>query len=152
VISPPLLTLGSVYDRLLRFLPLWGALTIAVSLVINTARRHAARMGNTPAAIQRRADYASLLQDLNLLAQRSGKRELVLPAPEGLYWIYRHLEYGRSPELGGTYLFTDLPAIAPSFGMSLQVRPRGEIAPQTLRIIATIPRLQRVFDPSPPAQ
>jgi hypothetical protein len=120
------------------------------SLGIHTARRPSGRQGNTEAAIMRRNDFQKFQTNIQELARRTGRQSLDIPPPDGFYWAHPYLEYGYDPVLGGTYQFSDLMAAAPSFGITLKVRPREEISPETLTAIQNIPSLAQTFDASAP--
>ena len=121
------------------------------ALAIAPGWRPAGRQGNTAAAIGRRAEFASLQQGFEELARRTGKKELEVPPPTGLFWVCPQLEFGYDPVQGGTYLFTDLLSIAPASGLTLHERPLSAIPPATRQAIAEIPILRRAFATTPPA-
>ena len=120
------------------------------ALDIPAARRPAGRQGNTAAALARRADFFALQADFEELARRTGEHRLSIPPPLGLYWAHPYLEFGYDPVLGGTYLFTDLLAVAPASGVTLREVPAADVPAATQRAMAGLPHLQRVFDPTPP--
>ncbi len=120
------------------------------ALDIPTARRPAGRQGNTAAAILRRAEFATFQQNIEELARRTGRKQIDVPPPEGIYWAHQNLEFGYGSKLGGTYLFTDLLSVAPATGITLRECPRAEVAVDILNTIESIPALKRVFDSTPP--
>lgn len=120
------------------------------ALAIDPGWRPSGRQGNTAAAALRRADFATFQRDIEELARRTGRRQLAVPPPHGIYWSHPYLECGTNPVRGATYLFTDLLAIAPATGITLQESPPAEIPADTLQAIAAIPTLRPVFDPAPP--
>lgn len=120
------------------------------ALAIEPAWLPAGRQGNTAALWQRRAEYGRFLQNIEELSRLTGRKQIDVPPPLGMYWAHRALEYGYDPQAGGTYAFPDLLAVAPRSGITLRVRPRREVPPEVLRAIDQIPGLARVFDPTPP--
>jgi hypothetical protein len=122
------------------------------ALDIPTARRPAGRQGNTRAAMLRRADFETFQRNMEELARRTGRKQLEVPPPAGIYWAHPNLEFGYDPKMGGSYSFCDLLSVAPATGLTLRERPPTEVSAETLRAIEAIPSLQRVFDPTPPAQ
>jgi hypothetical protein len=122
------------------------------ALAVHAARQPAGREGNAEAASLRRADFERFERDFAGLAKAIGRKQVVVPAPEGIYWAYPYLEYGYDPVLGGCFSFADLLSVAPNLGISLQERPANEVPPATLKAIEENPSLRRVFDPRAPGR
>ena len=122
------------------------------ALAIHAARQPAGREGNAAVARLRRADFESFERDIGVLARLTGRRQLAVPPPAGMFWAHPYLEYGYTPAGGGTYGLADLLSVAPDLALALEERPREKVPPETLRAIEGDPSLRRLFGPGPPSR